>query len=362
MTGTKAGLPVPKPDDRPVRITSSSPATDAHLLEVAGQARALARADVREVLRWAISVGDEVTLPAGGATGVRWELLATVAAQDLTVARVLEPHLDARAILAEAGQTPEPRSSWGVWAAEGPNDRLLAHGDDSAGWVLDGRKPWCSLASMVSHGLVTAWVGDQRRLFAVALDDDGVTVEPGTWAPTGLSAVVTTPVSMRGAPARPVGPTGWYFERDGFWWGGIGVAAIWYGGAVGLARRLAAQTARDPDQLALMHLGEVDASLTAARATLAEAATLIDGRHVTGRHAALLGTRVRHVVATTVEDVSRHVAHALGPGPLSQEPEHVARVADLALYVRQHHAERDAANLGRMLHESHDDPAGFPPW
>jgi alkylation response protein AidB-like acyl-CoA dehydrogenase len=286
-----------------------------------------------------------------------------VAAQDLTVARVLEPHVDAVAILAEAGQTPEPSSSWGVWAAEGPGERLRARGDDSAGWVLDGRKPWCSLAGVVSHGLVTAWVGDQRRLFAIALDDDGVTVEPGIWAPSGLTAVVTTPVGMREVPARPVGTTGWYFERDGFWWGGIGVAAIWYGGAVGLARRLAAQTtARDPDQLALMHLGGVDASLTAARATLAEAAARIDGRQATGRQAALLGARVRHVVATTVEDVSRHVAHALGPAPLSQEPEHVARVADLALYVRQHHAERDAANLGRILHESHGDPAGFPPW
>jgi hypothetical protein len=346
-----------------VRITRSTPASDADLLEVAKAARALAAGGVREILRWAISIGGDVALPVGGAISMRWDLLATLGAQDLTVARVLEPHLDALAILAEAGQAPEPGSSWGVWAAEGPGERLLARGDDSAGWVLDGRKPWCSLAGMVSHGLVTAWVGDQRRLFAIALDDDGVTVEPGTWTPAGLSAVVTTPVAMRGAPARPVGATGWYFERDGFWWGGIGVAAIWYGGAVGLARRLAAQTtARDPDQLALMHLGEVDASLAAARATLVQAATLIDGWQVTGRQAALLGARVRHVVATTVEEVSRHVAHALGPAPLSQEPEHVARVADLALYVRQHHAERDAADLGRILHESHDDPAEYPPW
>ena len=315
------------------------------------------------MVRWATSIGEGVPLPAGGATGVRWDLLATVAAQDLTVARVLEPHLDALAILAESGQEPESCSSWGVWAAEGPGERLRARGDDATGWVLEGRKPWCSLAGEVSHGLVSAWVDDQRRLFAVALDDDGVTVEAGSWVPTGLSAVVTTPVAMRGVRAHPVGSTGWYFQRDGFWWGGIGVAAVWYGGAVGLARRLAAHTTdRDPDQLALMYLGEVDAALSAARATLAQAASLVDGGQVGGRRAALLGARVRHVVATTVEDVSRHVAHALGPAPLSQEPEHVARVADLALYVRQHHAERDAANLGRLLHESHDDREAFPPW
>ena len=315
------------------------------------------------MLRWAISCGEGVPRPAGGATGDRWDLLATVAAQDLTVARVLEPHLDALAILAEAGQEPEPGSSWGVWAAEGGGERLLARGDDSTGWVLEGRKPWCSLAGEVSHGLVTAWVGDRRRLFAIALDDDGVTVEVGTWAPAGLAAVVTGPVAMRSVAARPVGTTGWYFERDGFWWGGVGVAAVWYGGAVGLARRLAAQmTAREPDQLALMHLGEVDAALSAARATLGQAASQVDGGQVVGRQAMLLGARVRHVVASAVEAVSRQVAHALGPAPLSQEPEHASRVADLALYVRQHHAERDAANLGRILYESHHNPDEFPPW
>ena len=63
----------------------------------------------------------------------------------------------------------------------------------------------------------------------------------------------------------------------------------------------------------------------------------------------LLGARVRHVVATQVESVSQRVARALGPGPLTQEPEHVARVADLAVYLRQHHGERDAAALGGLL-------------
>ena len=351
------------PDIRPVTITSAAPACDAQLLKVGHEARALAGAEVGEIVRWAVGIGQGVDLPAGGATGRRWELLATVAAQDLTVARVLEPHLDALAILGEAGEKPELGSSWGVWAAEAPGERLIARGDDAGGWVLEGRKPWCSLAGVVSHGLVTAWIDDQRRLFAIDLDDDRVTVQAGTWAPVGLTAVVTTPVAMRGVPARPVGDTGWYLARDGFWWGGIGVAAVWYGGAVGLARRLAAHTtARDPDQVALMHLGQVDAGLTAARATLAEAAAWVDGGQVAGHQAALLGARVRHVVATAVEDIARHVAHALGPAPLSQEPEHVARVADLALYVRQHHAERDAANLGRILHERHEGPDGFPPW
>ena len=84
-------------------------------------------ADVTDVLRWAVGIGAEAALPASGATADRWALMATVAAQDLTVARVLEPHLDAVAILAEDGQEAVS-SSWGVWAAEGAEPRLVARG------------------------------------------------------------------------------------------------------------------------------------------------------------------------------------------------------------------------------------------
>lgn len=347
------------PDVRPVRITSTT--DDGLLADIAPRARTLAGASAGEMLRWAVELGDVTPLPGGGATSTRWELLASVAAQDLTVARALEPHLDAVAILAEDGTSPAPCSSWGVWAAEGPDGRLSAREDDATGWTLDGRKPWCSLAGTVSHGLVTAWVdGQERRLFAVELADQGITVEDGIWAPAGLTRIVTTPVTMVGVPAKPIGATGWYLRRDGFWWGGMGVAAVWYGGSVGLARRLAAETlSRKPDQVAMMHLGEVDSALAAARAALSDAATEIDAGRATGRDAALLGARVRHVVAASTEAVSRHVAHALGPGPLSQEPEHVARVADLALYVRQHHGERDAAGLGHLLLTDGD---GNLPW
>ena len=314
-------------------------------------AHGLVGADPVEVLAWAATLS--VPRPGRGATADRWELLSEVAAVDLTVARVLEPHLDAVAILAEADVSAPERSTWGVWAAEQPGARLAAHGSDDGGWFLEGRKPWCSLAGSVSHAVVTAWTGEHtRRAFAVAMDAPGVVVEDGTWVPSGLARVVTGPVHFAHVAARPVGGDGWYLERDGFWWGGIGVAAVWYGGALGLARRLARWgEGRREDPLALLHLGEVDAALTAARSTLQAAAEQVDGGAATGAAAVLLGARTRHVVATQVELVSQRVSRALGPGPLTQEAEHVARVADLAVYVRQHHGERDAAALGGLLPE-----------
>ena len=58
------------------------------------------------------------------------------------------------------------------------------------------------------------------------------------------------------------------------------------------------------------------------------------------------------------EEVLDRCQHALGPGPLVAEAEHAARVADLQLYLRQEHAERDQAALGRHLVEHPGDA----PW
>jgi hypothetical protein len=40
---------------------------------------------------------------------------------------------------------------------------------------------------------------------------------------------------------------------------------------------------------------------------------------------------------------------ALGPAPLVADEPHARRVADLHLYLRQHHGDRDAARIGRVL-------------
>lgn len=323
-------------------------------------------------------------LPGRGATATLWQALATLGAVDLTLARALEPHLDAAAILAQAG-LDQPASAlgqrvrqgtWGVFAAEGAGLRLeatqahgltQAHGVTSASAptasaatpvegeavvVLNGTKPWCSLAGLLSDALVTAWVGpDQRRLFAVDLRHAGVQVsDESVWAARGLRAVPSGPVTFTDVPAVPVGAPGWYLDRPGFAWGGIGVAAIWFGGAVGVARRLAEQTRRrEPDQIGLAHLGAVDAAVTTGRLALADAARAVDRGGDDAVASSVLALRCRALVARSAEAVLRHVDHALGPAPLALEEEHARRVADLHLYLRQEHAERDQAALGRLL-------------
>ena len=56
----------------------------------------------------------------------------------------------------------------------------------------------------------------------------------------------------------------------------------------------------------------------------------------------------RAVVETAVEETITRTGRALGPGPLAQDAKHAGRVADLTMYVRQSHAERDLAELGRL--------------
>ncbi|RMB58909.1 acyl-CoA/acyl-ACP dehydrogenase [Tessaracoccus antarcticus] len=317
---------------------------------------AMAFGDPGAALRLAPEVAGVLPLPGSGRTRVLWEGLADLGSVDLTVARTLEPHLDAMAILDQAAGTSQPPpvtppgSTWGVFAAEGPGARLEAHGPSDEP-QLRGRKPWCSLAGVLSHALVSAWTGaDQRQLFAVDLRHPGVRHVEAPWVARGLSAVTSGAIDFDGVPAHPVGPAGWYLERPGFAWGGIGVAAVWWGGAAGLVQTMReAATRRPPDQVGRMLLGQADAALHAAAAVLEQAATAVDAGVLQGGHAWPRTLRVRHVVHEACELSLRAAAHALGPGPLTADEDHARRVSDLEVYLRQHRAQRDAVTIGDGL-------------
>ena len=282
-----------------------------------------------------------------------WQVLsslATLGSVDLTTARTVEPHWDAVAILDRARATAPEDATWGVYAAAPPGTRLTAR-RAAGGWRLTGAKPWCSLADRVSHALVTADLDDGAAgLLAVDLHATGVSVDPGAWVPRGLRDVTTSTVTFDAVPASPVGPPGWYLDRPGFAWGGIGVAAVWFGGAAALAGALwAAARTRRPDQVALMHLGACDVALHGTLLGLRDAAGAIEAGRADGAAGRLLASRVRAQAAACAELVLTTVGHALGPAPLAMDAVHAARVADLTLYVRQHHAERDLAALGRLV-------------
>lgn len=333
--------------------------------------------------RWALWGDDGLRITADAATGVSeyldlarslnalgsalgrssWEVLsamATLGSIDLTLARVVEPHMDAQAILSQARDTTdaglaiESDQTWGVYAAHPPGTRVDAvpcDGDPGGQWILSGTKHWCSLANRVSHALLTATRPEGgQQLFAVDLADAGVSVEMSEWRALGLRDVTTGALQLHGVPAQPVGEPGWYLNRPGFAWGGIVVASIWFGAAAALAGQVwAAAGRRKPDQIQLMHLGACETALDTALASLRSAAEAMDDPETTVGQSGIVAARTRAIVADVVERVMTIVGHALGPAPLAFDEAHAKRVADLTLYLRQHHAERDLAHVGALV-------------
>lgn len=287
-----------------------------------------------------------------GRTRHNLAVLAAAATEDLDVARLAEAHLDATTILAElGGPAPAPGSCWGVWAAESGSDAVRVRGGR-----LSGRKPFCSgAAGPCTHALVTV-EGD--RLFAIDLAEPGITVAAGEWQALGMRGSAAATVDLDDVPATEVGGPGAYLERPGFWHGAIAVAAAWFGGAVGVAAPLRrAGRAGRLDDHGLAHLGAVDADLAAARALLLDAAAALDdGEREDLAAARRRAHRVRAVVESAVESALRRTGRALGPAPLARDAGHAQRVADLEVYVRQSHAERDLATLGELAGADDPDP------
>ena len=125
---------------------------------------------------------DGVPLPGSGGTALRFAVLAAVAEESPALARLVEGHLDALAILAELGAGVPSRARIGVWAAE-PRGMVVTAtpGDDAS--RLHGAKPYASGANELTHALRDRSGRDERLLFLLGADD--WTAEPGTcrrWA------------------------------------------------------------------------------------------------------------------------------------------------------------------------------------
>ncbi len=247
---------------------------------------------------------------------------------------------------------------WGVWAANPPADPLVARRDGDR-WQLDGTKPWCSGAGCCDHALVTARTDDGYRLFAVDLAAPGAAPVAGSWPASAMQGSDSRSVRFEGVPAAAAGGPDDYLQRPGFWHGAAGVAAVWWGGARGVARALARADARRAlNPHALAHAGAADAALAAAWAALAAAAACFDDDPAdSSATARLTAARARAAVESAATEVVGRTGRALGAAPLALDAAHGRRVADLDLYLRQSHAERDLEELGRQSLD-----AGAFPW
>lgn len=300
------------------------------------------------VVAWVTERSRAVPLPGAGQTWTRLATLADVAGHDLSAARLVEGHLDALAILAELGHPPTGTGLYGVWAAHRPGELVAAPA--AGGWSLTGTKPFCSGAGLLSRALVVADSPEGPRLFD--LDVSGVDVADGTWPAVGMAGSKSLQVRWSGERIRPgqaVGEAGAYTQRIGFWWGAVGVAACWWGGARELLRVVAAQLRNgSASEVQLADLGAAWADSTASESSLRSAAEVIDhGDDVdAARRSALLTRQIVHDAAI---DIIALTSSAGGARPLCLDPAQSRRAADLPAYLAQHHRGRDNVALGRLL-------------
>jgi alkylation response protein AidB-like acyl-CoA dehydrogenase len=297
--------------------------------------------------------GADLPLPGSGLTWERFTTLARWSSVELSLGRLCEGHGDALAILAEADMKPfDVHASYGVWAARGARSKTLAE-RVGRGWRLSGTKEFCSGASILDRALVTAETPLGYLLFDVAVNDVVVARHDGSWPATGMADSLSLTLDFGGdvvEDAQVVGPAEFYTQRPGFWFGGAGVAACWYGGAVGLVNGLVDSLSPETNEHVLADLGYAASSLESMRCVLKSVAqSFDDDPHDEGRQAQFRARIARQVVHDGAADVLVRVASAGGARPLCHDEDEGRRAADLYVYLSQHHGGADAAALGRIV-------------
>ena len=342
--------------------------------------------DAVQTLKRLIGQGlDRLPRPGSGATLLRWQALAAVARHDLALAKLYEGHTDALAILAEFGMAQlSDDSIWGVWAAESPQGRAWLRWDsESAQHRLEGDKFWCSGAAAVTHGLLTAWVEgeSQPQLVSVEMNQPGISIDASAWQAVGMAGSTSVDLHFTCAVARPVGRPGQYLSRAGFWHGGAGIAACWFGGAQGIADALHRSVADDrsreqgPNDFKRAACGRVDLELRTTAALLREVAAWIDAHpsanetaheraHAQAQaqaqahahaHAHAQALRARLAAEACARRVLEEAGRALGATPFCRDAKFARAAADLPVFIRQSHGDRDFAALGNHWAASETD-------
>lgn len=302
-----------------------------------------------DTLRALFNSGDlDLPQPGNGDTAERHLRLYEIArGYPVSVARLAEAHTDAVAILREAGHEPHTGAIYGVWASSSTPGILLER--SASARIVTGSKPFCSGAGIVDRALVTVIddTGQSRLVDVDARPGPTVTYDTDAWRAWALKQAATGLARFDGhSVSRPTlgEMPDWYLRRPGFWYGACGPAACWAGSAAGLVD--VAQRLIDDDPHRRATLGAMRAAQWAMEATLRVAGLDIDDASGASGHR--LALSLRHTIERFANDILDRFGQALGPRPFVSEPETNQRWADTHLYLRQHHGDRDLAELGRL--------------
>ncbi len=262
----------------------------------------------------------------------------------VSVGRLAEAHADAVCILREAGAPVRRGCLYGVWASSSPGgDPVRRDG------VLSGTKRFCSGLGIVDRALVTI---DDETGSSLLIDIDVSESAPRVdhsleaWSTGALSGTATGDATFAAHPVSDddvVATSEWYLQRPGFWHGACGPAACWAGAAIGLVD--VAQRLVDDDPHRLAHVGAMLATSWSLRAMLVAIGDEIDDEPDHAARAQFRARSLRHVVERSCSDIADRFGRAFGPRPFTTDPHIAKRFADLHLYLRQHHGERELGSI-----------------
>ena len=284
--------------------------------------------------------------------------LSALGRASLPLGRLYEGHVNAVRLAETFGSAAQRRrmadeaqdgALSGVWAAD-DIPRSLSLRRDAHGWRLEGRKIYCSGASLIRRPVVTAKDEEGRvRLVMPWLPPD-YPVDLTVWTAQGMRASLTGTVDFSGLPVRDdeiLGePDGYHREPD-FSGGAWRFLAVHLGGMEGLFEQFArhlGDSGRGADPHQAARLGEAAVAVETARLWVAEAANRVERRQGDAASIVAYVNLARTAVERAALDLLERVQRSVGlqaflrPNPL----ERMAR--DLATYLRQPGPDRAKTN------------------
>ncbi len=315
---------------------------------------------VEEFRTWARS-GSPLPLPGAGNTAERFRLLRQSAAADASLGRLVEAHGDALAILNDAHVGHGQPAALAVWASGATSDVVLHQ--LQRGYAVNGTRKFCGGAPIVDAAIVTTHGPEGEQLVLIDLHLPGVQIDTSTWktrafTDAGISTVRFDDVRINDEDL--VGPPQWYSQRPGFWFGAVGVAALWAGMADSVLSMLP-ELKRHDDQLSDAAEGRAIAAMWAVSALLDKAAQEMDRKHGghlghtghsgntghTSSSAQALGLACRQCVRSEIESALVAFDQEVGPAATALNPQLAVKRLELSLALAQSHGARDLAVLGR---------------
>ncbi|WMS44794.1 acyl-CoA dehydrogenase family protein [Acuticoccus sp. MNP-M23] len=358
-TRTGPAQPLKLSDALLAGIASRAAAADRGEVDLGDDLAALRAAGVLTAPLPAGDGGSDLGLGAEGA-GPCLELLRQLGRANLSVARLVEGHINAVKLIALYA-TPAARAAafadvragelFGVWGADGAVPVTLATGDEIA---LHGAKRFASGLGLVTRALVTVRTAQGPQLVLAPVGDPARS-DAAVWRMSGMRATASGTYDFEGVSPGPhalIGAPGDLMREPSFEGGVWRYAAAHLGGAEALYTLMLESLTRagradDPHQQ--RRIAEAGAACETARLWLESAAMRVESDPADPEGAAAYALLAREATETACLTVIDRVERALGTFAYDAASP-VDRIRrDLSLFLRQAAPDAKRARAARAL-------------